>query len=130
MSKLDIYSQAFARCIAMAKSSGEEEIRLMWLNLAEDYRYLLDLEHFSFSQHTPAANSGKLALAVQQSVVFGGNNAIAVAGRRLEAVAVDDGNAAARIIDQPRLLQNAGGHSDGRPVHAEHLGKKFLRQRE
>ena len=52
MSKLGYYTQAIERCIAMAKSSGEEEIRLMWLDLADDYRFLLDLE-FPSSQPPP-----------------------------------------------------------------------------
>lgn len=37
----------------MARSAGEEEIRLMWLDLADDYRYLLDLERYS---STPRRN--------------------------------------------------------------------------
>jgi hypothetical protein len=53
MSKLNLYTEALERCIAMAKSSGEEEIRLMWLNLAEDYRYLRDLEHFPSASAPP-----------------------------------------------------------------------------
>ena len=53
MSKLGLYTQAIEHCIAMARSAGEEEIRLMWLDLADDYRYLLDLERYS---STPRRN--------------------------------------------------------------------------
>jgi hypothetical protein len=116
----------------MAKSSGEEDIRIMWLNLANDYRYLLDLECFPSSPGSiaPVPNHGRSALAVQQPLVLGVDDSIAVAGGGLEALAVNNGNAAASVVDQPGLLQHSGGDGDGRPMHAEHLREKFMRERE
>src|SRR5215510_4502147 len=107
MSKLGLYTQAIEHCIAMARSAGEEEIRLMWLDLADDYRYLLDLERYSSTPPpaiAPAASRRRSVLAVQQSLVLGGDDSITAAGGGLESLAVDNGNAAASVVDQPRLV--------------------------
>src|SRR5258706_3885980 len=56
------------------------------------------------------------------------HDVVALAGAGLEALAVDDRQPAARIGDQTRLLQHAGGHRDARPAHAEHLGHELLRE--
>ena len=44
MSKHRLYMQAIEHCITMAKDSEEPEISRKWLKLADDYRYLLELE--------------------------------------------------------------------------------------
>jgi len=67
MSKLGLYTQAIEHCIAMARSAGEEEIRLMWLDLADDYRYLLDLERYS---STPRPQSPRRPAGEGQSLLF------------------------------------------------------------
>ena len=48
------------------------------------------------------------------------------AGNLFQTSAVQDGNVAALVGDQPRLLQGAGGHGHAGPAHAEHNGKEFL----
>jgi len=49
------------------------------------------------------------------------DEAITIAGRRLEANAIDDANLSAPVRDQSRLLQDADRDSDRRPSHAQHL---------
>ena len=51
---------------------------------------------------------------------------IAFAGGFLQALNIDDLDFAPGVFDQPRLLQGMGYKRDAGPSHAQHLGKKFL----
>ena|SRR5262245_26252987 len=131
MSRLDLYSHAIARCLVNAERTWDEEIRRMWITLADNYRYLVDLERSPLDGGcliAPAARRNTSFLAGQQSLVLGGDEPIAVAGGRLEALAIDNSDGAAAVFDQSRLLQDAGGYGDSGSVHAKHLRQEFLRQ--
>src|SRR5260221_4916179 len=67
-------------------------------------------------------------LRLQETFGLLAHDVVALAGAGLEPLAVDDRQPAARIRDQTRLLQHAGGHRDARPAHAEHLGHELLRE--
>ena len=53
---------------------------------------------------------------------------IALAGKPLQCVTIDDCDVTARIGDGAQLLDLAGNFRDRRAAHTEHLGQKFLRE--
>ena len=55
---------------------------------------------------------------------------IAFAGGILQALKIDDLDFASGVFDQPRLLQGMGYERDAGPLHAQHLSKKLLREKQ
>src|SRR3954468_21947853 len=55
---------------------------------------------------------------------------IAFAGSFLQALKIDDLDFAPPVFDHPRLLQGMGYKRDAGPTHSQHLGKKFLREKQ
>src|SRR6266700_5910411 len=54
---------------------------------------------------------------------------VALAGRRFEARAVDDGDRATTISDQPRTMELSDGFGDPGAPHAEHRREEFVGHR-
>src|SRR5581483_201235 len=65
-----------------------------------------------------------------RAVVHVLDDAVTLAGRRLEALAVEDADAAAAVLDQLAVLQRGRRPRDADPAHAEHVREELLRQAE
>ena len=51
---------------------------------------------------------------------------VTLAGDRLEAGPITDSHATSRVLDQPGLLQHAGGDRHAGPAHAQHERKELV----
>src|SRR4051794_15383216 len=58
------------------------------------------------------------------------DQAVAVAGSGAQRVAVEDGDAAAAVADQPGALQHGGVERDGGAADTQHLGEELLGEEE
>ena len=71
-----------------------------------------------------------LGTMAHETVRFPTNHAIAFAYSRFETSTVENGNTAAMITNQPRVLQTRGLLRDGLATHTQHVGDEFLRHDE
>src|ERR1044071_4506559 len=66
----------------------------------------------------------------QQAIELLLDDRIALAGTRLEAGAMEHGDASAAVFDQPGVLQVAGRLRDTFTSYAQHVGDQLLRHHE
>ena len=66
----------------------------------------------------------------QQTLKLLFDDRIALAYPYFEPVAIEHGNVAAAVIDQPRVLQLADGRRDAFSAHAEQTCEQLLRDRQ
>src|SRR5688572_11667968 len=67
-------------------------------------------------------------ILVEHALVVPDCGPVALAGCRLETLAVDDYDPAANIADQVPPLQCASGDSDRTPAHSEHVAEILMRE--
>src|SRR5436190_4768151 len=87
--------------------------------------------HYGKRAINPTANgSGTSNLILverpQQFLVAPLDPVVAIAGDRLEALQVQNGNAASADLNKPGILQSSFNQVDGGPLHAKHLSEEFL----
>src|SRR5690348_8500651 len=121
------FSQRTRRaCRALCGNSVSSQLLPLWYNPppVRAPRVLHDAKHGEAAKACLSA-SQRIARP-QQGAQLAIGEAVAVASRLLQALAVEHRDLAVRIPDQARLLQDAGGDRDGRAVHAEHVGDEVL----
>ena len=75
MSKADEYLAALEYCLANASRAGLEEIRQIWLTMAESYRYLASLEREGIKYDNTNGNASSLTAAAERSPTADGHGA-------------------------------------------------------
>lgn len=106
---------AHVTCLLAAQNCRDSSLRSSWLSAAESYAVL--------KQPVRAFNPGQANARTDRR--SGDSNCMPP----LQARTIDDLYLASCIAYQSRLLQHPRRDRDGRPVNAEHLAEKFVRER-
>jgi hypothetical protein len=69
-------------------------------------------------------------MMIQKPVVMGFHCSVALAGRTLEALEINDFDASPAVMDEASPLKGDRNWRNAAPAYAEHFGEKFLGQRE